>query len=231
MRSYSRMKCLWTVTLMFGLIGGGVYPALAVSLFSVSLDTSALSGIAAQLAFDLTDSDPAANVATIATFSTDGSLGAASTIGGPVTGVLPGTTTIADTAFFNELLQDITLGDTVTFTLGLTENSIGGGLPDQFAFFLLDAVSGLPLFSTADLTGADALFTVDITGATFGDLQVFAPTSTSPAAITQVTPVPESASFVLIIAGLGGLAALRRWPRGLRTARMAPRGRADLQLI
>lgn len=214
----------WMVALILGCLGGSLPAAWAVSIFSVSLDTSGFSGSAAQLAFDLTSADPAANMATITNFSTNGSLGAASITGGPVTGALPGTTSIADTAFFNELLQDITLGTTVTFTLALTADYTGGSLPDQLAFFLLDAGSGVPLFATADPTGADALFTVDITGTVLGDLHVFAATA-------QVTTVPEPATFWLVIAGVGALAVCQRCSSRRRAARLVPGGQGDRRVI
>lgn len=199
--------------LVFTLVSGAVQAAWALSVFDVAIDTAALTGTPAQLAFDLTSSDLATNDATITGFTTDGSLGTASTTDGPVTGALPGTTTIADTALFNELLQDLTLGNTIAFTLTLTENRTGGGLPDQFALFLLDAASGMSLVSTSDPTGANALFAVDITGAACGDLQVFSSTSRV-TATTCVAAVPEPHTLLLVTTGLVGLAALRHRKHG-----------------
>lgn len=136
-----------TVVLVLSLLGGAVQGALATSIFPVAIDTTAFSGTDAVLAFNLVDGDAISNnTAIITNFSTNGTLGAA--VADPaasVTGVLPGMTSLTDMAFFNELLQDITFGTTLAFTLTLTENFAGGPLPDQLAFFLLDA-GGAPSF-------------------------------------------------------------------------------------
>jgi len=201
-----RKQLLPLLALVLSLIGGPVRTAFAVSLFDIVIDTNALSGVAAQLAFDLIDGDLTVNnTATISNFSTDGTLGTASSSGG-VTGTLPGTVTIADTEFFNELLQPLTLGSIISFTLALTENF--AGIPDQFSLFLLDDV-GSPLFSTTDPLGTDALFVVDITGAAFGDFQAFSPTS-SPAATISATPVPEPTSLLLLATALASAAVVRK---------------------
>jgi hypothetical protein len=168
-------------------------------------------GGAAQLAFDITDGDGIAdnNGVTVTAFSTDGVLGAAVTDGG-VTGTLPGTVTLRDTQFFNELLQSITLASSIGFTLTLTENSTSGSTPDQFSFFLLDPVTSAPLFDTSDPdTGANALFVVDLGVA--GGVQVYQPVS-SPAATWTVTDITiaEPAVWLLFGSGLLGLAGGRR---------------------
>ena len=218
MFSHTHKKLVMVLVLLFGLVGGSASAVFAISIFDISLDTSSLTGTAANLAFDLIDGDGASNnVVTLTNFSTDGALGTASSLGGPVTGALPGPVTIADGSFFNELLQPITLGTTISFTLDLTEN-FAGGLPDQFSFFLLDGFGFSSLYATTDLTGADALFVVDIDGTDFGALQVFTPT-TAPAASLTATPVPEPGTLLLFATGLVGLVAYRVWGRGTYTAR------------
>ena len=94
-------------------------------MFSVSIDTNSFSDTAARLAFDFIDGDSVINNTAINSgFGTDGTLDA--TIGTrDVTGKLPGNVTIGDTDFFNELLQQITRGRSVYFTLTLTENKAG----------------------------------------------------------------------------------------------------------
>ena len=149
--------------------------------FNVFIDTSPLSGTDGNLAFDLIDSNSAANVLTIMDFSTDGALGAAFEFGGPISGALPGTVEIQDGDFFNELLHEITFGTTISFSFELTDSFTPGGLPDSFSFFLLDAdpFFPLPLFPTSDPTGADALFagfylsfsSIDLLGELLGRLR------------------------------------------------------------
>lgn len=162
------------------------HSALAVTTYDVTIDTSAVSGKNGQLAFDFTKSDPAFNAVDILNFSTDGTLGLPETQGGLVEGDLilgsnPAPhTRINGGFFFNELVLNLKpFGTSITFTLQLTENHTPGQIPDQFALFLLDE-SGLPLFSTSDPLGADALFAVDITGVAGGDLSVFSPTVFTP---------------------------------------------------
>jgi hypothetical protein len=125
--------------------------------FQVTVDTSAFSGTAASLSWDLTDGDPGASTTALITgFSTNGSFdaGQATSIGG-VLGSLPGPATIADTDFFNSLLQPVTLGTSLSFTLDMTTASSGQGVPDTLAFFLLTA-DGLASLVASDLLG-DAL--------------------------------------------------------------------------
>jgi VCBS repeat-containing protein len=143
----------------------------------VTLDTSVLAGGDGQLAWDLTDGDFAVNNTVVLTaFTTEGTLGAATTLGG-VEGTLPGRVTMADADFFNELLQSLTFGTSLTFSLHLTSNFVGG-VPDNLAFFLLDP-NGSPLVATDLLV--DALLTIDL------DVVVTVAGATNPAVPTQVT--------------------------------------------
>ena len=82
-------------------------PAYA-SLILVTVDTSALAGTQADLAFDLIDGGPPPNTVTLSEFTTGGTLGASSSTG-DVTGAFPGVVTLADTSFFSEYLQNETL--------------------------------------------------------------------------------------------------------------------------
>ena len=187
----------------------GVSQARAAT-FEVTLDTSSLSGTAARLAFDLIDGDGVVNnTAAISGFSTDGTLGASTTSGG-VTGSLPGGFTLDDTAFFNELLQDLTLGTTVAFILDVT-TAFAGGAPDSFSLFLLDPGSALSLVTTGLL--GDALMIVDIDGTGGGALAVAAATTPSiPVVVTPIATVPAPWSLMLVALGFA-------WAGGSRIRR------------
>ena len=166
------------------------------------------------MAFDFIDGDGVMNnTVVVSDFSTDGTLGTASTSGNVTGTLISGPVTLTDTDFFNEFLQEIALGNSVSFTLNLTENAPSGSPPDSFAFFLLDVVTFLPLFETTDPTSAGALFAVDINGTSSGMLYNFAPTDTGSGVTWIVAPVasvPLPSTALLIGAGLlGGLAA--RW--------------------
>ena len=172
--------------------------ALAVS-FSVSIDTSMLSGTPAQLGFDFIDGDATNNnSATISLFVTDGSLGGSSTTGG-VSGIPPNVT-LADTLFFNELLQTTTLGTSIAFMLDLTTNPpVFPGIPDGFSVFILDA------------TGASSLVTTDLPG----DALFLAGSYGSSDVPTSVTAVPGPSALLLSVLGLAAISlrGIRRRPR------------------
>lgn len=189
-----------------------VAQSVAATIFDVSIGTAAVSGVSGQLAFDFIQGDPPNNAVTITNFSTNGSLGGVASTAGGVSGALPGTVTINDTVFFNELAQFITFGTFISFRVALTDN-ITGPAPDEFAFFLLD-VTGAALVQTTDPTGADALLVIDVGGTP----QPFAPLPGQPAVTVSVTPVPaavipEPGTFMLVGLGSVALAGCRRHRR------------------
>jgi hypothetical protein len=136
---------------------------------------------------------------------------------GDVSGsLIPGPLTLTNTFLFNSFLQPLTLGNTLSFTLTLTEQS-DGGILDSFSFSLLDDFFA-PLFATTDDPDPDfsggALFQVDIDGSPDGILRTYAPVDADLAvswAVAPVAAVPLPSTVWLLGAGwLGGLAA-RRW--------------------
>src|ERR1019366_2742669 len=110
---------------------------------------------------------------------------------------------------FNELLQGVTFGSTMSFTLDLTTNFASGGIPDAFAFYLLDSTQNP--FATSDPSGADSLFVINVDG-----LSPTPDVYTSSSATTTVTPigstaVPEPDGVVLLLTVvLLGVALMRR---------------------
>lgn len=185
------------------------------TMLEVSIDSSVYKGISGLLAFDFIDGDGLTNNSvTVSDFFTDGTLGVATPTGSASGSLVsPNSLTLADADWYTSVSQAIDFGTSITFKLDLTEQGSAGTPPDSFAVFLLDA-SGDSLFSTTDfLTGADALFAVDIDGTPTGHLQVFAADTTNPSPTWSVqtlntVPIPGTA-WLLGSALLGGLAARR----------------------
>jgi len=176
--------------------------ALAQNFVSVSIDTSAVSGTTGKLVFDFTNNNPDnGNHVIISSFAAPGAtLGLPESQGGLVSGNLilgqnPANFTVIDSDFFfNELTVNfIKFSNKVTFTLQVSQvGPTAGSPPAQFSFFILDS-SGVPLFPTLDPLAANALFAIDATGASNGNLSVFGPAVlTPPNNISIVVPNPDT---------------------------------------
>lgn len=179
----------------------------------VSVNTTPLAGVQAQLAFDFIDGGPPAsdNTVILSSFVTDGTLGAVSPSGG-VAGTFPGTVTLTDPTFFNEYLTNITLGTAFSFQLSATTNGPGlGSLPDAFSLTILDPTTGLPLFSTTDPTGGNTLLLLNIDGSPTGSLNIYgAPGNQAVVTTALVSSVPEPNTLRLIGVGIAGVLLLLR---------------------
>ena len=185
----------------------GLVSSVSAVPIDVLIDTTSLSGSTGQMAFDFIDGDPASNTATISGFTTDGTLVFPATEdGGPISGTLPGPVTIEDDSFFNELLQPITFGNTISFSVELTTNRTFSLFPDSFSFFLLDDFL-LLLFPTSDPTFADSLFFVDIDGSAAGAISSFVATGppTVTWSVTQAAAAPEPSTLFLLFLGFASL--------------------------
>ena len=134
------------LTLGVSLWLGGIQVSLASAIFDVTMDTSSLSGASALIAFDFIDGDMLVNnTVTISGFTSDGVYNpATATTFGDVTGALDTSAVLGDSQAFNELAQPITLGSALSFTLNLSNQFSGLGLPDRFTLFLLDAEPVFP---------------------------------------------------------------------------------------
>lgn len=193
---------LRAVAFCVGLGLAGVYAPAQSSPFGVTIDTTALSGVSALVAFDLIDGDTIVdNTVVISNFASDGSFDpSAALISGDVVGDLGTAAVLGDQAFFNELAQPIVLGSSITFVLDPTSNFSGIGQYDRFTLFLLDPTSFLSLYPTADPTGSDALLGFDLTGGPVVP-EVHAPTA-DPSAVLRLTSVPEPPVLALLSIGV-----------------------------
>jgi len=189
------------LTVIFLSLCLGSAPASAVP-YLVNVNTASLNGAQGQLAFDFFDGGPPTNSVTISSFSTDGTLGSSS-ITGDVSGSLPGTVTLNDTAFTNEYLSGITLGTFLSFVFEATGNPPApGSSPDGFAFYLLDQ-AGSPITTTGDPSGTQALLGLDITGTTTQPTPYSGSTPSVPVTVGPVNnSVPEPSSVALVLPGL-----------------------------
>jgi hypothetical protein len=184
-RSLAGLAALSLITGCWGLITSRCQ---ATTLYHVRLKTEARVGQQAQVAFDFTSDHSAADSVEILNFSHDGktapiiSVGTTTVEGGLVRGDLllgsnPAARTIVGNDFFyNQLRVPFdSLGTSIDFDLRLPEPSVApAGVPDEMALFYV-ADDRTPAFPTLDPLGTDALFAVCVTGASGGDLSVFAP--------------------------------------------------------
>jgi hypothetical protein len=146
------------------------------------LELTEFTGDSLRLAFDFTSGNAAANTVRVTGFSHDGRTRyPVSQAGGPVSGGLvetgqPPTATMRNQFFRNVVEIPIdSVGTAAIASLDLTEvGPPGGRLPDELSFYVLTA-SGNCMFPTADPFGVNALFAIDVTGQSAGDLSVFAP--------------------------------------------------------
>lgn len=176
-------------------------PHVVGQTYSVTIDTTKISGKSGKLVFDLTANGSATNVVNITNFSTDGSLGLPETQGGFIEGdIILGSnpaalTTISESYFgtpyfFTELAMNFNaFGNGVTFQFEPSQTFSAGQVPDQLSLFMLDSTDQ-PLFPTADPLAANALLTVDINGAPGGHVAAFAPTVLTSPSSFQITVPP-----------------------------------------
>lgn len=175
----------------------------------MSINTSVIAGTNAVVALDFLDGGTPSNSVVISGFLTDGSLGL-QTPTGDVSGTLPSTVTLADFQFFNELLTEMTLGNTLAFQFAATANAPDfGSVPDAFSIFMLDPNTLLPLFPTNAPTGADALLQFDIDGSEPNAYLASGGEVTMTVAQVQ-QQVPEPGSLLLASLILAGLSCQRR---------------------
>jgi hypothetical protein len=173
--------------------------------FSITLDTTSLSGTNAQLLFDLIDGDGISNNSlTVSNFYSDGLLASATSNGG-VTGVLPSGVTINDREFFNEFAQTQILGKKLSFDVSLSNNFVGGSVPDGFGFFIFDS-SGAASLTATNLLG-DALLAADFSGQFAVNL--IQASSSNPLVSIVVNTIAEPSSWLLILVGSVLIAAYR----------------------
>jgi hypothetical protein len=186
------------------LLGLSSLTTATAAIFQISLDTSDFSGADAALVFDWVANDGLVNnTVTVSAFGTDGTFDPTdAAFIGDVTGSLTASVHLGDTEAFNEFSQPLLLGYGLTFRLALDNAFSGAGLPDELTFLLLDAW-GLPLYSTANPTGADTLLAIDAVGGTDPGVQIYPPAAGIGAAaqVVRLDTVPEPCMALLWLVG------------------------------
>jgi hypothetical protein len=180
---------------------------------NVTIDSTALDGVTAVLAFDFIDGGPPDNTVTLSALTSNGTQDSTLTTGN-VTGTGPWTFSDSGGSFFNELLVTFNpMGTSLSFSFTTTDNAPSPGVPDAFSMFVLDSTATLPLITTDDPTGASALFLFDLGQGSEGltvynaDQAGFSVSASSP------TPAPEPGTLFLLLAGAMALFARGRFAR------------------
>jgi hypothetical protein len=182
---------------------GAVSPAAsAQSVFDFSFQSS--RPLTGTLLFDLTNGDAAAN-------------NSVSITSGAFASVL--LTETNPNEFLVSQSRPVNSITSLAFRLTLSQQ-FAGGSPDEFALFFYNPAETVPVVTTDDPTGANALFVVDITGAPSGFLRVFGPTTSGVSysitpATTVPNPIPELDSAITLggLLGVTGLLLVRRHRR------------------
>jgi hypothetical protein len=178
--------------------------------YSVSVDTSAITGASGYVDFQFNPARAASLAATavVDSFATDGTLGSALPNLGDAAGVLPGTLTLDNGTPTNEITQGFLFGRAISFDVTLSGPAVGASGPDASTFFLTLFDAGQNPYSTGP---GGAIATIDInadgstTPITYAPLVVPGPTAT----ITTASAVPEPSTAILAALGMALTILLR----------------------
>jgi hypothetical protein len=188
-------------------------------VYTVSLDTSAISGAADYaLGFSFQDGSLTGdnnNTVTLSNFAFGGgSAGGSPVLVGGASGDISSTATLSDTDFSNLLVEGFTPGASLSFRIDLTTNVDAGGIPDFFGFSIL--LNGISLPTQDDTLGDNLLyFNIDSVNPTPA---AWATTAESPATLDAPTvalapppgSLPEPGGLLLLTAGLASLLMFAR---------------------
>jgi PEP-CTERM motif len=183
--------------------------AARAQVYTVSIDTSALSPVGANapfsLDFQLNDGSGTASgntsVAVSPVVFTGGAATGSPTLSGGASGSLGSGLSLNETAPFSEAFQGFTPGTALTFTVTVTPNNAVTGAPDLFAFSVLDKnLANLPTANNDTIVA----FAVDQNG-----VAITTANTTGSDIVTVVSVVPEPSATAF--AGAGLAAAFAAW--------------------
>lgn len=193
-------------------------------VYNVNLSTAPLVGDSSgpfSLAFQLADGSGTGdgNNAALLTnfqFGGGGPLGSPTLIGSAF-GDLASTVVLTDSAFPNYFAESFTPGAAVSFLLTLSTNVDGGGIPDEFSFYVLDN-TGTPIPTTAG-SFSDVFVQINIDSSNPSVTTFASDTTRSPAAggqpidlgtATVQAIVPEPSDLLSLSTFILGLLAYRK---------------------
>jgi hypothetical protein len=169
--------------------------AFASYSYDFNVDTSSLNGQTGYVELQFNPGlNPGVANATISNFSSDATLGS-TVVTGSVTGALPGTVTINNTAGWNDYYQQVTFGSNVQFALNLSSTA-----NNSFALSFYGADGFTPLLTNDTTNGFATTIDVNANGTVVNNL--------SNQVAVAATPIPAAA--LLFGTGLLGLVGVRR---------------------
>jgi hypothetical protein len=204
-----------TAFLILALMLGAVGSVRADGVtYSVSVNTSSVSGTAGSLDFQFNSGPTMTQFATlqISNFATDGTLdpGGPSLIG-DVSGALPGTVLFDNAGGFNDYFTGFTFGTTLSFLVNLSGPAVNS--PDgvstsasTFGFSMFSDPNAVTPVLTNDPNGFAFTTDINLDGST-------TPTNNSmqlTASPVGAVATPEPATLLLLTAGLLGLGMFRK---------------------
>lgn len=190
----------WMPKLLAALIlfVGALQSASATEYF-VNLKIVGPTANAFAIAFDAVDGGDFATNIVITNFSTDGQIASHHSSGG-VTGSIDNQLILPDGVFFSEYVQDLLMTTRVSFNVNTTSFGAASTTPpDTFAIYIQHSSTGLPLVSTTEPLGTDALFVLSLspTEETLSNYLDLTGMTT-----WEVSSVPEPSIFSLMPFGL-----------------------------
>jgi hypothetical protein len=216
------------VVMVLSLIGV-LFPNEAHAQFTIdiSANTTAIDGVTGS--FDLQLNPGGLGTlpvtATITNFSTNGTGLSLNTTDGDVSGTLiPGPLTINNTLALNDLLENITFGTSLSFTVTLSGTGVTSPNPNlpgtSFALSLYD--SNFNSLLTTDPAGTVVTANLNPDGST--SIQTFSSDNSGGASIVTATPeeivaTPAPSSIVLSVMGLGSMGLFAMMSRNRRSCR------------
>ncbi len=178
--------------------------AFADYSFDFNVNTSSIAGESGyiDLQFNPGAYPAGAANAVIANWTSDGTLGNASTIStsGNVSGTLPGGVTITSTptSQYNDYNHALTFGNSISFNLNLS-----GAYGNSFALSFFGSDDATPLLTTDSVNGYAATIDLNQNGPAVTN-------SSNQLSVVEGTPAPIPPSILLMGSGLLGFIGLKR---------------------